>query len=402
MQYRKNRKSGDNISVLGYGCMRLPEKNGRIDGKRAETQIFSAIDRGVNYIDTAFPYHRGASEPFLGSILNGRRKDIYLATKLPPAAIHKKEDMESVIGRQLEKLKTDYIDYYMLHGINGIYWNKFRELDVLAFLEKKKDTGVIRQAGFSFHGDLPDFKQIADAYDWDFCQIQYNYLDEKNQAGTEGLEYAAAKGIPVFIMEPLRGGMLGGRMPKQILDMFSDFHIKRNPAEWAMRWILNRPEVNLVLSGMNIEEHIDENIKVSSESTAGCMSMEELDFISRVRDSFFEGLEIGCTGCRYCVPCPQKVDIPFCFEIYNRVKFFGEKKMFDNYFRYHHHLNFGNKGGNQFYASKCTQCGKCIPKCPQGIDIPAKLQKVAKEMETVMFKRVLVPFFRLFMGRAKK
>ena len=400
MQYRINGRSGDELSVLGFGCMRLPERNGRIDRRRAESQILSAIDRGVNYVDTAYPYHRGAAEPFLGSILTGRRKDLYLATKLPPAAVHKREDMSSVISNQLNRLNTDYIDYYMLHGINGISWEKLRKLDVLAFLDGARADGRIRQAGFSFHGDLSDFKAIIDAYDWDFCQIQYNYLDEENQAGTEGLEYAASRAIPVFVMEPLRGGMLGGRMPERILAMIRDFHIQRSPAEWALRWILNRPEVNLVLSGMNVEEHLDENIEVSTNSPAGCMSRQELEFISAVRDRFFEGLEIGCTGCRYCVPCPAEVDIPYCFEIYNRVKFFGEKKLFDNYFRYYHHLEYGVRSDGGHFASRCTQCGRCVPKCPQGIDIPAKLTKVAGEMETVLLRRVLVPFFSYFMKRA--
>lgn len=249
MQYRKVPKNGDQLSALGFGAMRLPTRMGRIDEERATKQIRDAIDKGVNYVDTAVPYHGGESERFLGRVLqDGYREKVKLATKLPPQSVNTREDMDRILDIQLKKLKTDHIDYYLLHGLEANQWKKLFDLGVLEFLDKAKASGKIRNAGFSFHGDRRTFKEIIDAYDWTFCQIQYNFLDETTQAGTEGLQYAASKNIAVMVMEPLRGGMLAANLPAEVKQVYARSPVKRTAAEWGLRWVWNHPEVTVVLS----------------------------------------------------------------------------------------------------------------------------------------------------------
>ncbi len=274
MLYRKMPKNRDELSILGFGCMRLPVKeDGSIDEERAKKQVRYAIDHGVNYVDTAWPYHMGASEPFVGRALaDGYREKVKLATKLPSWLIEKREDMDTFLNAQLEKLQTDHIDYYLVHALVGELWDTVKNLGVTEFLTKAKADGRIRNTGFSFHGAATDFSRIVDAYDWDFCQIQYNYLDEKNQAGTAGLEYAASKGLGVVIMEPLRGGNLTRTVPAAVQKIWDESPKKRTAAEWALRWIWDHPEVTVVLSGMNEETQIEENLRVAGEAYPGCLS----------------------------------------------------------------------------------------------------------------------------------
>ena len=357
MLYRKMKKTGDELSILGFGCMRLPQKRGRIDEKRATRQIRFAIDQGVNYLDTAVPYHMGASEPFLGRALtDGYREKIKLATKLPPGSVKTREEMDRVLNGQLDRLKTDRIDYYLLHGLNGESWKKMKQLGARKFLDKAKSHGRICYAGFSFHGDIDAFKDIVDAYDWEFCQIQYNYLDENNQAGTEGLKYAASKGLGVIIMEPLRGGNLAGKVPPAVQAIWDNAEIKRSPAEWGLRWIWNHPEATVILSGMNREDHIEENLRIAGEAYPESLSDKELQLLSRVVDTYQGLMKAGCTGCRYCMPCPSGVDIPTCFEYYNSSHVFGDKLTAKAMYL----IRLGGVGGaTASHASLCQDCGEC-------------------------------------------
>ena len=381
LQYRKNPKNGDKLSILGFGCMRLPVKNdGSIDELRASPQIRYAIDNGINYIDTAWPYHAEQSEPFIGRVLSdGYREKVKLATKLPTWMIKKREDMDFFLNSQLKKLKTTHIDYYLIHGLVGDSWDKVEKLDVADFLDKAKADGRIVNAGFSFHGTLNDFKNILNAYDWDFCQIQYNFLDEKNQAGTEGLNYAASKGLAVIIMEPLKGGMLTKSIPPAVKAVWDEALIKRTPAEWALRWVWNHPEVTVVLSGMNEEGQIEENLKTANEAYPNSLTYAELKLIQRVEREYRNFMKVGCTGCRYCMPCPSGVNIPSCFEIYNNLHISG--KIDDAKFAYAAQLGGVIFGGKPGFASQCIKCGKCVEKCPQHLEIPRFLESVAEELE---------------------
>ena len=373
--------NGDELSILGFGCMRLPVKeDGSIDEERATRQVRYAIDQGVNYVDTAWPYHAGQSEPFLGHALaDGYREKVKLATKLPSWLLNSREDMDSFLNAQLEKLHTDHIDYYLVHALVGDVWDKVEKLGIADFLDKAKADGRIINAGFSFHGSLKDFNRIVDAYGWDFCQIQYNFLDEKNQAGTEGLEYAASKGLGVIVMEPLRGGNLTNPMPPAVKDIWDEAPTKRTPAEWALRWVWNHPEVTVVLSGMNKEEHIDENLAVADQAYPNSLTGSELQLVNRVERKYRELMKVGCTGCRYCMPCPQGVDIPSCFEDYNNMHMTGDTAGF----RFHYAVKLSGilSVGEPEFASKCVQCGECLEKCPQHIEIPTILEAVVEEME---------------------
>jgi predicted aldo/keto reductase-like oxidoreductase len=381
------KKTGDELSILGFGCMRLPEKKGRIDEERATKQILYAIDHGVNYVDTAMPYHMGASEPFLGRALAGGYRDrVRLATKLPPWSVKRREDMDRLLDAQLDRLKADRIDYYLVHGLVRESWKKMQNLAIREFLDKAKEDGRISHRGFSFHGDKETFKEIVDAYDWEFCQIQYNFLDEQNQAGTEGLEYASAKGLGVVVMEPLRGGNLAGRIPPEVQVVWDGAEVKRTPAEWALRWVWNRPEVTVVLSGMNEERHIEENLRIASEAQPESLTDEELQLVSRVAETYRELMKAGCTGCRYCMPCPAGVDIPTCFELYNDMVMFGDVRSA----RLNYLVRLGGVMSEESScASLCTNCQKCIEACPQNLPIPELLQDVAREFEGPRLKLML-------------
>jgi predicted aldo/keto reductase-like oxidoreductase len=380
MLYRQMPENGNQLSILGFGCMRLPLKDGKIDEERATKQIRYAIDNGVNYVDTAWPYHLGESEPFVGRALTcGYREKVKLATKLPSWTVKSREDMDRILNSQLERLKTDHIDYYLVHGLVGTLWDKMEKLDVLDFLDRAREDGRIINAGFSFHGSVDDFKRIVDAYPWVFCQIQYNLLDEKNQAGTEGLKYAASKGMGVIVMEPLRGGKLTDPIPPAVKDIWNEAAVKRTPAEWALRWIWNHPEVTVVLSGMNEEAHIEENLKIADEAYPDSLTDDELLLVKKVEQKYRDLMKTGCTGCRYCTPCPSGVDIPSCFEIYDNYYLSGNEKEAK--------LMYAAKPGGIIrgdipgYASQCVQCEQCIEKCPQHLDIPSLLEAVAGEFE---------------------
>ena len=298
--------------------MRFSVKDGKIDRDKAKRQVHYAIDHGVNYIDTAWTYHLGENEPFLGRILaGGYREKVKLATKLPSWIIKSRKDMDRILNAQLDRLRTDHIDYYLVHSLIGTLWDRLESLGVTDFLDRAKADGRIKNAGFSFHGSVGDFKRIVDAYPWGFCQIQYNFLDRKNQAGIEGLKYAASKNLGVIVMEPLRGGKLTRFIPPEIKEIWNEAEIKRTPAEWGLRWVWNRPEVTVVLSGMNEESHIEENLRIADEAYPNSLTEAELQLVKRVEQKYRELMKIGCTGCRYCLPCPSGVDIPGCFEIYD-------------------------------------------------------------------------------------
>ncbi len=381
MLYRKMPKNGDELSILGFGCMRLAVKDDRIDEERATAQVRHAIDQGVNYIDTAWTYHAGESENFVGRALqNGYREKVKLATKLPSYLVNNSEDPDRFLNTQLWKLKTDHIDYYLLHTLTGGLWDRMEILGIRDFMDAARADGRIVNAGFSFHGLPEDFNRIVDAYDWDFCQIQYNYLDEENQAGTKGLKYAASKGLGVIVMEPLRGGNLGlPEAPAEIAAIWNESDVKRSPAEWALRWVWNHPEVIVVLSGMNEEAHVEQNLKIAGEAKPDSLTGEELALIKRAGDKYMELMKVGCTGCGYCMPCPAGVNIPGAFEVYNKMHLFGNIP--EGRMSYVVKLSGILRNGTTSYASQCVECGQCLPKCPQSIKIPDLLKDVVRELE---------------------
>lgn len=385
MLYREMGRTGDKVSILGFGCMRFQEVNGKIDETLAESQILQAIDSGVNYFDTAYVYHGGKSESLLGKVLSqGLREKVKIATKLPIYMIHSQEDMDEIFKTQLKRLQTDRIDYYLLHMLTDFAsWQKLKSLGILDFLEKAKREGKIINAGFSYHGDREDFKLIVDDYNWDMCQIQYNYLDENYQAGKEGLKYAASKGLGVVVMEPLRGGKLVGRMPAEVEKIFDSAEIKRTPAEWALRWVWNHPEVTMLLSGMNEAAHVSENTRIAGEAYPNSLKLEELAVVYRVKQVYRKLLKIGCTGCRYCMPCPSGVDIPNSLGIYNEKYLFNTRRLKTHYFL----ITSGLVGGVPSYASLCKECGKCEKVCPQHLPIRSHLKDVAREMQYPAMKQ---------------
>jgi uncharacterized protein len=381
MLYRNVPKNNDELSALGFGCMRLPVKDGAIDEPRAIAQVRSAIDKGVNYVDTAWPYHAGQSEPFLGRALrDGYRDKVRVATKLPSWMISSREDMDRFLTAQLRKLEMDHIDYYLVHALNGELWDTVVSHGILEFLDAAQRDGRIVNAGFSFHGLAPDFKRIVDAYPWAICQIQYNYLDEDYQAGTEGLRYASGKGLGVIVMEPLRGGNLAvPAPPTEVKAIWDEAPAKRTPAEWALRWVWNHPEVTVVLSGMNDEAQVAENIAIASDAHADSLSAAELKLVERAAKVYRRLMKVGCTGCGYCLPCPNDVTIPICFEEYNKMHLFGGAE--EAKFRYVVRMSGQLTGDKPGFASQCVQCGECLDKCPQEIPIPDMLAQVAAEME---------------------
>lgn len=383
---RKNNKNGDELSILGFGCMRFPMKGSNIDETRAIAMIRDAIDKGVNYFDTAVFYHGGKSEPLLGEALSGGyREKVKVATKLPPFMVSKLEGAKKIFDNQCTKLKTDYIDYYLLHMLTDkSTLDRMISIGVMEWLEQLKKEGKIKNIGFSFHGGKTDFEEVVKAYPWDFCQIQYNYLDENNQAGKSGLKLAASLGIPVIVMEPLRGGKLVNNLPKEVKDEFEHYDKKRTPAEWALRWIWNHPEVKVILSGMSDEMQLDENVRIAADAKENSLSEEELKVFERVKAVMLEKTKIPCTACGYCTPCPAGVDIPGCFAAYNDKYLLGDKR---NKFKYMQTL--GTLSKQPAYASLCKDCGKCEKHCPQNIEIRKELKSVKKEMEGIFFKPVV-------------
>lgn len=372
MLYRKMGKTDEDISILGFGCMRLPViegDNSKIDEELAIKQIRHGIDNGINYIDTAYPYHGGMSELIVAKALkDGYREKVKIATKLPSWLIKTREDMDKFLDEQLQKLETDSIDFYLLHALNEESWNNYLKLDVFDFIEKALSSGKIKHIGFSFHDELPVFKKIVDAYNWDFCQIQYNILDEEYQAGTEGLKYAADKGMGIIIMEPLRGGTLTKKIPEDVKNAWNSIPIKRSPASWCLRFLWDKPEITLVLSGMGEISQISENIDTASEGESNSLSDYEVNVINTVKDIYKSRIKVNCTNCKYCMPCPFGVDIPSCFRMLNEASMFenieGYKKMYEG------SLKMENR------ADVCKKCGKCEKACPQHIEIRKMLDEV--------------------------
>ena len=388
MQYRSD-KYGNKISVLGYGCMRFTQKAGKIDVSKAESEIMEAFKAGVNYYDTAYVY--GGSEAALGEILerNEIRDMVYIATKLPHYLIKNREVAEKLFQEELKRLRTDHVDYYLMHMLTDVKtWDRLKELGIDTWLQEKRESGAIRQIGFSYHGNSDMFCQLIDAYDWDFCQIQYNYYDEHSQAGRTGLNYAAAKKIPVVIMEPLRGGKLVNNLPEKAKKLFADFEVKRTPAEWAFRWLWNQPEVTCVLSGMNSLEMVRENVKNAASSRVSEFGEKEEKLLKEVVHILNEKMKVGCTGCGYCMPCPKKVDIPGTFAAYNRRFVDGKMAATSEYIM----CTLLRKDATS--ASNCVECGLCEKHCPQHIEIRKELKNARKELEGPLYKvaKKIVPF----------
>lgn len=385
MNYRKD-KYGNELSILGYGCMRFKTKKGnigKIDIKKAEKEILTAFKNGVNYFDTAYIYP--GSESALGEILekNNIRKKVNIATKLPHYLIKDEKNLDKLFFEQLKRLKTDYIDYYFMHMLSDVEtWERLKKLGIVEWIENKKKSGEIRQIGFSYHGNSESFCELVDAYDWDFCMIQYNYMDEYSQAGRKGLIHANKKGLPVMIMEGLRGGRLANNLPKKAVSEFENYKIKHTPVEWAFKWLWNQSEVTVVLSGMNSLEMVEENVKTASKSYVGELSEEENKLFERVVSEINKSMKVGCTGCGYCMPCPKKVDIPGTFSAYNRLytdsKFTGLKE----------YVMCTALRKNSAAASNCVGCGKCETHCPQNIEIRKELKKAENELEGVLYKMV--------------
>ena len=384
MQYRVDKKSGNKLSALGLGCMRLPAS-----AAKSEAVVMEAIRKGINFFDTAYLYPN--SEAALGNALhkNGVREKVYIATKLPIIKCRNFDDFDKYFNIQLERLKTDYIDYYFMHNISRLEdWERLLGLGIERWINEKKAQGKIKQLGFSFHGVRDVFMKLIDAYDWDFCMIQYNYINTHYQAGQDGLKYAYSKDIPVFIMEPLLGGSLANGLPDKAFKLLKQYEPEASPASWALRWLWNQPEVTLVLSGMNDVSQIKENASLA-EALTGSMNLEELGIIEQVIDIFSESYKIPCTGCNYCLPCPAGINIPNCFTAYNTSYAIGYVAGMTQY-----------ATGTSVFTDKpmsilhCTKCGKCEKACPQDIKIVERLTDVRKRME---------PFwYRGFMSIARK
>ncbi|MDR1156717.1 MAG: aldo/keto reductase [Oscillospiraceae bacterium] len=381
MRYRENPKNGDQISQLGFGCLRLPHKGRSIDLPRTAEMVHAAIEGGVNYFDTAYIYQ--GSEAALGEILSGgARARVKLATKLPTFLTRSPSDFDRFFDAQCARLRTDYIDYYLMHMLTDIgAFERLRALGLEAWIEAGKRCGRIRNIGFSFHGALPSFRALVDAYPWDFCMIQYNYLDEHHQAGTAGLTYAHERGLPVIVMEPLRGGRLAGGLPKAATCAFRALEPTRSDAEWGLRWVWDHPEVLTVLSGMSTGDQAAENIKVASDARPHGMSEPERAACRSAAAVLHEGLRVLCTGCGYCMPCPAGVDIPHCFAWYNDSAFVGRSRAIPRYL-----IAAGVLPKTPSYASLCRRCGRCEAHCPQNIPIAAQLARVARALEPFWVK----------------
>ena len=380
MKYR-NDKYGNQISVLGYGCMRFTNKMGKIDFEKAEKEILSAYNAGVNYYDTAYIYP--GSEVFLGEVLekNNIRDKVFIATKLPQYMIKTADDIEKYFEEELKRLRTDHIDYYLMHMLADIKsWEKLKDLGIEEWIKNKKEAGKIKQIGFSYHGNSDMFCKLIDIYDWDFCQIQYNYLDEHSQAGRTGLNYAASKNIPIVIMEPLRGGRLANNLPEKAKKLFEKYEIKRTPAEWAFRWLWNQKEIMCVLSGMNSLEMIEENTKNASTAEIGEFTEKDEELLKSVVDAINEKMKVPCTGCRYCMPCPKNVDIPGTFSAYNKKYSDGKSTALKEY------IMCTAMRNDSTAASNCVACGKCEMHCPQNIKIREELKKAKRELEGPIYK----------------
>ena len=392
MKYREDKK-GNKVSILGYGCMRFTKKGTSIDMDKAEKEVMEAVNNGVNYFDTAYVYP--GSETALGEIIksNNCRDKIFIATKLPHYMVKSKKDLEKYFKEQLKRLQTDYVDYYLMHMLTDVQtWNKLKSIGVEDWLKEKVENGQIRNVGFSYHGNTDTFIQLLEVYDWDFCQIQYNYLDEHSQAGRKGLKAANKKGIPVVIMEPLRGGRLVNLLPERAKKIIKGNSRKRTPAEWAFRWLWNQPEVTCILSGMNSLEMVQENIEIAKNVEVDEFTKEDFELIEQVKNEININIKVGCTGCNYCMPCPKGVDIPGTFHSYNLM--YSENKKSGR----HNYLMCTALRKTPSSASLCVECGKCEKHCPQHIEIRKELRNASRELETPIYKmaKTAVKLFKLY------
>ena len=380
MNYRKD-KYGNDLSTLGFGCMRFQTKMGKIDFSEAEKEVMYAIESGVNYFDTAYIYP--GSEALIGEIFekNNVRDKVKIATKLPHYLVKNREGLDKIFNEELKRLRTDYIDYYFMHMLTDIdAWNRMIDLGILEWIEEKKKSGAIRQVGFSYHGNSDMFIKLLDAYDWEFCMIQYNYMDEHSQAGRRGLNYAHKKGLPVMIMEPLRGGRLVNRLPEDAKKIFKNYEKQYTPAQWAFKWLWSQKEVSVVLSGMNSMEMVEDNIKTASTTNVGDLSAKDNEMLMRVVKAINSKMKVGCTGCGYCMPCPKNVDIPGAFAHYNR-------KYAEGWFpAMKEHVMCTALRKTPTSISNCIGCGKCEKHCPQNIPIREKLKEAEKELETPIYR----------------
>ena len=395
MQYR-NDKHGNKLSVLGYGCMRFTRKGNGIDVDKAEKELMAAYEAGVNYFDTAYIYP--GSEAALGEILerNGIRDKVNIATKIPQFMIRNREALDKYFDEQLARMKTTYIDYYLMHHVTDVaMWEKLKAIGVLDWIRGKKESGAIKNIGFSYHGNTENFLKVLGDYDWDFCQVQYNYLDEVSQAGVKGVRAAAERGIPVVIMEPLREGKLVNMLPRDALKIMKESGRGWSPAEWGLRWLYDQPEVTVVLSGMNSVEMVKENCRTASEALAGHLTEEDRAVLEEVKKNIREKEKVGCTGCRYCMPCPKGVDIPGIFRCYNAM--YTESKS-QGRFQFAQTVGLTKKPA---FATQCVQCGKCEQHCPQSIPIRQKLKEADKALRPLPYK-IGIDFARWFMFRGQK
>lgn len=392
MQYRKDKK-GNQLSILGYGCMRFTKNGSSIDLEKAEQELMYGISHGINYLDTAYVYP--GNEEAVGKILakNHCREEINLATKLPHYLIRTRAGAEKKFQEELQRLQTDYIDYYLMHMLNDCRtWEKLVQIGIRDWIEEKKKSGVIRNIGFSYHGNSENFRALLDAYDWDFCQIQYNYLDEHAQAGREGLEYAGEKGIPVIIMEPLRGGRLVNHLPQRARECITKSDMFHTPAELALRWLWDQPQVTCVLSGMNSIDMVKENIRIAETAEPNQFREQEQALIAQVREEIQKKMKVPCTGCGYCMPCPQHVDIPMAFHCYNLRYAEGKHSGMWEY------VQSTAMRRDTTSASQCIGCGKCERHCPQGIQIREKLKEAVRELETPKYRviKCAVKWFHIY------
>jgi uncharacterized protein len=373
MLYRKLGQTDKNVSILGFGTMRFPTLEGddsKVDEEKAVSMIRYAIDNDVNYIDSAYPYHGGMSEFVIGNaVQGGYREKVYLATKLPSWLITSREYMDNYLNEQLERLRTDYIDFYLLHALNKDFWSLVKKHDVFDFLNSALKDGRIKYTGFSFHDNIDLFKQIIDSYSWDICQIQYNFMDDNFQAGKEGLTYAASKGIGIAITEPLRGGYLVSN-PPEIQEIWDSAETKRSPVEWGFNYLWDYPEISVVLSGMSDIQQVQNNIELAEKGFPNSLTEEEKNLISRVKEIYRSKTRVHCAACQYRMPCPSGVNIPESFKYLNNAEMFDrieEEKV----------LYSGLEGK----ASNCTECGQCEEKCPQETPIKEMLKEVVKLFE---------------------
>lgn len=375
MQYRTFNKTGEKVSLLGTGTMRLPLcQDGTVDRNEAIEMIRHSIDMGVNYVDTAYMYHDGESEKIVGEALkDGYREKVLLADKMPVWLAKDEEKMKELFEEQFARLQVDVIDMYLVHNITAPVWRRVQKFHLMDFLEEQQKKGRIKHIGFSFHDELSLFKEVIDAYPWDFCQIQLNYMDKDFQAGEEGLRYAAAKNIPVVIMEPLKGGKLTDALPRTVQALWEQTDIQRTPAEWAFRWVADHPEVMVILSGMSAKEQLEENLRILSDAQPNSLTDKELSIIDQVSDEYNKLIQYSCTACKYCMPCPKKIDIPTAIKFYNEWFLYeGNPKIKADYPTW---LTEGRRPGD------CAHCKACEEHCPQHLPISEIMKKTAEIFE---------------------